>query len=601
VGEVYNVSQYNTYTNVESSNSSACTCNTPEVSPPYQQHAMYHHLGDRDPDDGEGPHGVVSSSSQHSRSSHPNHRGITHRTKQQRRLALLLLSICTILLFADQNLMSPNLTAIATFFGFTDEQRDQKLGGDIALAFWVLGAPASLIIGCLADVHDRIKLFAATIFLGEGACMATFWVHTYPQLYACRALTGLSVGGALPLIYSILGDMYSAEERHVVSSYVGIGTGAGISLGQGVAGFLGPKFGWRLPFMVISAPSLLCALLFFIFVDDPDRGGMEETVRSFHRRHPSVDDNDDTPPENGTIEMSPLPHDSGSESIYGSSRSEQICNPVNTKEAHSAKSHWETFLHLLSTPTFLLALLQGTPGCVPWGIVNTFLNDFLAVDRGMTVEFATFTVLLFGGGVFLGMLLGGQGGAYLYSLDKRYPAVLAGVCAISGCVPFWVLLNKVDATSSLWFLGSIAILAGVGSGVTGPIIKATLQNVTLPQHRGQAFALYTMADDFGRGLGPVFIAMMISSMGGRTPAFNVGVLGWIACGLVNLCVFCTAERDERLVQTKIAADISAGAIHETNNCLRTEEETGLDGPENLVHEDLHLPTLTKSRRSSSGS
>lgn len=58
-----------------------------------------------------------------------------------RRWAIMLFSLATVLLFADQNLMSPNLTAMAEEYGFTDEERDVKLGGDIALAFWVLGAP----------------------------------------------------------------------------------------------------------------------------------------------------------------------------------------------------------------------------------------------------------------------------------------------------------------------------------------------------------------------------------------------------------------------------------------------------------------------------
>jgi hypothetical protein len=56
----------------------------------------------------------------------------------ERRWAVALFSACTILLFADQNLMSPNLTAIAADFGFSDEERDKKLGGHIALAFFLL-------------------------------------------------------------------------------------------------------------------------------------------------------------------------------------------------------------------------------------------------------------------------------------------------------------------------------------------------------------------------------------------------------------------------------------------------------------------------------
>jgi hypothetical protein len=297
----------------------------------------------------------------------------------ERKWAVALFSACTILLFADQNLMSPNLTAIATDFGFSDEERDKKLGGQIALAFFVLGAPASFFIGCLADSYNRSRLFAWTVGIGEGACFLTYWTTTYRQLYICRAITGFSLGGALPLIYSVLGDLFSADERHSVNAIVGIGTGLGISIGQGVAGFLGPSYGWRLPFLVVSIPALTCATVVLFTVQDPERGGMEQAVREHRRQNP----NDDLLE---SMEMAPL----------GSSR-EKRCrskqSPVSMEEPilganeeFDARVHWKTFWSLLSTPTVVLSLLQGAPGCVPWGIVNTYLNDFLSENRGMTVE-----------------------------------------------------------------------------------------------------------------------------------------------------------------------------------------------------------------------
>lgn len=87
---------------------------------------------------------------------------------KKRQWALGLFSITTVLLFADQNLMAPNLSEIAEEFGFDDEERDTKLGGHIAMAFWVLGAPAALLIGVLADRVNRSWLFAVTVAIGEG-------------------------------------------------------------------------------------------------------------------------------------------------------------------------------------------------------------------------------------------------------------------------------------------------------------------------------------------------------------------------------------------------------------------------------------------------
>lgn len=98
----------------------------------------------------------------------------------------------------------------------------------------------------------------------------------------------------------------------------------------------------------------------------------------------------------------------------------------------------------------------------------------------------------------------------------------------------------------------VAMLAGFGSGPTGPIIKATLTNVTQPRTRGQAFAFFNLFDDFGKGLGPFFVSLLISVMGGRLPAFNVGILGWVVCGVANLAIFCFVEQDEASMQAEIA-------------------------------------------------
>ena len=172
-----------------------------------------------------------------------------------------------------------------------------------------------------------------------------------------------------------------------------------------------------------------------------------------------------------------------------------------------------------------------------------------------SAKMATTVILVFGVGNFFGLVIGGGGGSYLYRKDRRYPSLLAGLAAILSCPPLWGLLNFVDNRTPLLATGFISLTAGLFSGATGPIVKATVQNVSLPTTRGQCFALLNTFDDFGRGLGPVFVAALVKSMGGRTPAFNVGVCGWLLCGFFNLMVFFTVSRDERYVQAKLAASL----------------------------------------------
>ena len=48
---------------------------------------------------------------------------------------------------------------------------------------------------------------------GEGPCLATYFVRRYWQLVLLRVLTGISVGGAFPLVFSLIGDLFSVKQR----------------------------------------------------------------------------------------------------------------------------------------------------------------------------------------------------------------------------------------------------------------------------------------------------------------------------------------------------------------------------------------------------
>ena len=366
------------------------------------------------------------------------HLPIPLHLQQQRKLATTLYLITTSLLFADQNLLSPNLSTIAAEFNFDEMERDKKLGGDIAIAFFMVGVPASFIVGCLADVMNRRSLlFLWVILIGEGACMATYWVQTYTQLYWCRAMTGMSVGGALPLIYSVLGDYYEPSERGWVSGAVSMGCGIGISIGQGLAGVLGPRYGWRVPFLVVSIPAMICALGVWLLVGEVERGGGEKKSMPTSAKEKDVGrricDEDERVLEMNTLQgdgssdvsdgcklrratptasNKPKTKESGDSPNHGfyvqldrqvSSSSELVPPDSSARQTTNSKintiyssisnfyeesiyHHWQTSKTLLRCPSVVLAIVQGAPGCIPWGIINTFLNDYLSSDRGMTVE-----------------------------------------------------------------------------------------------------------------------------------------------------------------------------------------------------------------------
>ena len=73
---------------------------------------------------------------------------------KNRKYTIILICIISFFMFADQNLIGPNLTLIASDFNII-EKKDQYLGGYIPLFFWIFGGTVSLIIGYYTDKKSR--------------------------------------------------------------------------------------------------------------------------------------------------------------------------------------------------------------------------------------------------------------------------------------------------------------------------------------------------------------------------------------------------------------------------------------------------------------
>ena len=113
----------------------------------------------------------------------------------------------------------------------------------VAITGTVLG---SLIWGQLGDRIGRRAsiLLAATLFIGTAMCsaMPAFWQN----LVACLIM-GMSAGGLLPIVYSLLAEMIPARRRgEVVVLVAGVGTALGFLLASWTAHWLIPTFGWRI-------------------------------------------------------------------------------------------------------------------------------------------------------------------------------------------------------------------------------------------------------------------------------------------------------------------------------------------------------------------
>lgn len=417
------------------------------------------------------------------------------------------------LLFADQNLLAPNLTAIGNEFGFSRAEIDQRLGADVNLLFWMLGGVLTLIVGYLADRGDladklsRKWLLTIVAVIGQLACLGSGLAKTYDQLLWARALTGIGIGGAFPLIYSLIGDYYPPHKRASATATLGLSQGLGIGLGQLLSGMLGAESGWRMPFYVVALPGLALSVLFALFAKEPRRGQHEEGLHDL----------------------------------------------LASGKAYEERLRLRDLPQLFAVKTNLLILLQALPGTVPWGVFFVYLNDYYAHDKGFSVPEATLLVMSVGIAAIVGGFIGGLAGQKLLNRKARNLPLLCAVTTILAVIPMAVLIEyPVRPGQSLLGPLIVGLLTGSLAAVTGPNVNTMLIAVNPPERRGSAFSFFNLCNDLGRGLGAWIVGGMAARLG-RVSAFHIANLMWLGCGVVLLCLVFLFPKDERALQDRLRA------------------------------------------------
>lgn len=424
---------------------------------------------------------------------------------------LILFTAMVALLHADQNLMAPSLTAIGTEFGFSRAEIDQRLGADVNLTFWMLGGVVTLLVGYLTDRADlasrlsRKWLLVAVAFFGQLACLLSGFARSYQELHLLRALTGIGLGGAFPLVFSLVGDLFPIERRASATATVGLAMGLGIAAGQQLAGSLGPSLGWRAPFILVAVPGLCLNLAFALLAREPQRGQHEAGLRDYLAAGHEY---------NERLRLSDLPD-------------------------------------LLRVRTNLLLLLQALPGTVPWGVFFVYLNDFYAHDKGFSVQVATLLVMAIGVAAISGGFVGGLLGQRLFNRSPRYLPLLCAVTTTAAVPPMALLISyPVGPEAGLGGPVAVAFVTGLLAACTGPNINTMLINVNPPERRGAAFALLNLFNDLGRGFGAWVVGSLAASLG-RVKAFHIANLLWLLCGAALLSLVWLFPAEQAAVQERL--------------------------------------------------
>jgi EmrB/QacA subfamily drug resistance transporter len=154
-----------------------------------------------------------------------------------------------------------------------------QLGG-LATFSWVfsgfmLSFTASIaVFGKLSDLFGRQRLYVAAMVIFLIGSLLCGIARNMTELIAYRILQGIGAGGLMPLIFAIIGEVYSFDQRARVQGLFASVWGLASILGPVVGGYLVDGLSWRWVFLLnLPAGLLATAVLLLVWTDTSSRGG----------------------------------------------------------------------------------------------------------------------------------------------------------------------------------------------------------------------------------------------------------------------------------------------------------------------------------------
>jgi MFS family permease len=181
---------------------------------------------------------------------------------------LLFLTALNVLNFVDRQLIASLAPLLIDDLGLSRADIGLLAGFAFVVFYTVMG----LALGVAADRLPRVRLVAGGLTLWSAMTAVSGFAQSFLHLAVPRVLVGVGEATLTPAALSMLGDAFPRARLGMATGvyYAGIPMGAALSLI--VAGWVAPRFGWRVCFFVLGAIGL-AAVTALSIVREPSRIG----------------------------------------------------------------------------------------------------------------------------------------------------------------------------------------------------------------------------------------------------------------------------------------------------------------------------------------
>lgn len=367
-------------------------------------------------------------------------------------VALAILCFVYVLNFLDRQLLSILAKPIRDELGLSHSQLGLISGLYFALFYCVISIP----VAWFADRSNRVKVLSIACALWSAATIACGMASSYPQLALARMTVGLGEAGGVPPSYAIISDYFPPGTRGTALGLFNVGPPIGQALGVAFGASIAAAYSWRDAFLAVGAAGVVAALIVWLVVREPRRGGLDA--------------------------------------------------PVHAPESHvpPAKAPFGATIRMFFTrPVLLLVALACAANQFITYAAGNFTVLFLMEEKGMTLEqvavwYALLVLIAMGGGIFLAGRLADR----FVPRDRRAYALIPAI-GLTVAIPFFILFVWAPG----WELAMLflAVPTALNYFYLSPAV-ALVQESVRPNERVLAGALLLLVMNLvGLGLGPTWL------------------------------------------------------------------------------------------------
>lgn len=188
----------------------------------------------------------------------------------RRERLLKMLAAATFIIFFQGYMVAPIIPTLSSTFGSS-----VQTVGLIVPAYLIPYGIATLAYGILADRVGIHRVMFASLAAFSALTVLTATAQSIEQLALWRIVTGIGASGVVPLALTLVGRLYTYDQRGRPLGWLFGAMAGGMAFGSPLGAMLVPVIGWQGLFIVVGAAGagLLLALL-------PDRAFIAATVQS---------------------------------------------------------------------------------------------------------------------------------------------------------------------------------------------------------------------------------------------------------------------------------------------------------------------------------